>query len=118
MEDIVYLAFVPVAQLIVEDLLLLLLESLAKTQPAGSDSARLIAHTALVGKLLGNVVVRIAHLLELDNTSVIIVIIGGNGLRSSGFATRDPDVTLVPVVRRAGLLAVLLGDVSVHGVRI
>lgn len=52
-----YLAIVPVAHLIFEDLLLLRLQSLADTQPATTDGTPNVADTAFLGKLACDILV-------------------------------------------------------------
>ena len=101
-----YLAIVPIAHLILEDLLLLRLEGLANAQPAATDGARNVANAALLLELAGNVLIRVALLLEVDDARVIGVVVGLDGLRACGLASRDADVGVV------GELVALLGIID------
>lgn len=90
-----YLALVPIAQVVFEDLLLLGLESLADAKPPATDSAADVADAALLGEFAGDILVRPALLLEFDDTSVVIVVVGLDGLRAGSLATKNADVALV-----------------------
>jgi hypothetical protein len=97
---------VPVAHLILEDLLLLRLQGLADTQPAAADGASDIADATLLGELASDVLVRPALLLEIYNASIVGIVVGFDGLGTSGLATGDADVALISetgaTVRSAG----------------
>lgn len=102
----------PVAHLVLEDLLLLSLESLADAQPAAADGASDVANAALFRKLAGDILVRVALLLEVDNAGVVSIVVGLDRLWTCGFATRNADVAvvgefvaLVGVLRRGKELA-------------
>jgi hypothetical protein len=86
---------VPVAHLVLEDLLLLSFEGLADAQPAAADRASDVANAALFGQLAGDILVRVALLLEIDNASVVGIVVGLDGLWTCGFATRNADVAVV-----------------------
>ena len=90
-----YLAIVPVAHLVLEDLLLLGLEGLTNAEPAATDGARNVANATLLLELAGNVLVRVALLLEVDNARVIGVVVSLDRLRACGLSSRDADVGVV-----------------------
>jgi hypothetical protein len=97
---------VPVAHLILEDLLLLRLQSLADTQPAAADGASDIADATFLGELACDILVRPTLLLEIYNASIVGIVVGFDGLGTSGLATGDADVALISetgaTVRSAG----------------
>jgi hypothetical protein len=86
---------VPVAHLVLKDLLLLGLEGLADAKPAATDGASDVANAAFLLELTGNILVRVALLLEVNDARIIGVVVGLDGLRPSGFASRDTDVAVV-----------------------
>lgn len=108
-----YLALVPIAQVVFEDLLLLCFEGLADTQPAATHSATDVADAAFLGELAGDILVRPALLLEFNDASVVIVVVGLDGLRAGSLATKNADVALVGETGAAVGVAsyvVLLGE--------
>ena len=105
-----YLAIVPVAHLVLEDFLLLGLQSLANAEPTATDGASDIADATFFGKLASDVFVRPALLLEVHDAGVIGIIVGFDGLGTSGFATGDADVALIG---EAGTTVRCAGDVGV-----
>jgi hypothetical protein len=86
---------VKVAHLVLEDLLLLGLEGLANAKPAAADGTGDVANAALFRQPAGDILVRVALLLEVNNARIIGVVVGLDGLRPSGLASRDTDVTVV-----------------------
>jgi hypothetical protein len=86
---------VPIAHLILEDLLLLGLESLANAQPAAADGTSDIADTAFLGELAGDVLVRPTLLLEVYDAGIVGIVVGLDGLGTSSLATGDADVALI-----------------------
>lgn len=88
----------PVAHLVLEDLLLLRLEGLADTQPAATDSARDIADTTLVCEFTSDILIGVALLLEVNNASVVGVVVGLDGLGPSGLAAGDTNVAVIGVL--------------------
>ena len=85
----------PVTHLVLENLLLLRLEGLADAQPAATDGASNVADATLVLELAGNILVRVALLLEIDDTCIVSVVVGLDRLRSSGLASCDTNVAVV-----------------------
>lgn len=73
----IYLSLVPVAQLVVESLILLLYEHLLETHPAVSDMLGSVLNTALLLKLLGDGFVAVALLLEVNEEGIIRVEVKG-----------------------------------------
>ena len=102
-----YLAIVPIAHLILEDLLLLRLEGLANAQPAATDGARNVANATLLLEFAGDILIRVALLLEVDDARIIGVVVGLDRLRSCGLASRDANVAVV------GEFVALVGIVNV-----
>ena len=106
-----YLAIVPVAHLILEDLLFLRLKGLADAEPAATDGTSDIADATLLGELAGNIFVRPALLLEVHDAGVVSIVVGFDGLGTSGLATGDADVALIgetgAAVRSAGEVGLL-----------
>jgi hypothetical protein len=99
---------VPVAHLVLEDLLLLRLESLADAEPAATDGASDVANATLFGQPAGDILVRVALLLEVHDARVIGVVVSLDGLRSSGLATRDANVAVVgELIAEVGVAGVL-----------
>lgn len=90
-----YLAVVPVTHLVLQDLLLLDLESLADAQPAATNGARNVADATLLLELAGDILIRVALLLQVDNASIISVVVCLDRLRTCGLASRDADVGVV-----------------------
>jgi hypothetical protein len=86
---------VPVAHLVLENLLLLSLEGLADAQPAAADGASDVANATLFRQFAGDILVRVALLLEVDNAGVVSIVVGLNRLGTCGFATRNADVAVV-----------------------
>ena len=85
----------PVAHLVLEDLLLLSLEGLADAQPAATDGTSDVANAALFSQPAGDILVGVALLLEVDNAGVVSIVVCLDGLWTCGFATRDADVAVV-----------------------
>lgn len=94
-KHVTYLTLVPVTHLILENLLLLGLKSLADAKPAATNGAANIADATLLSELAGNVLVGPALLLEVDNARIIGIVVGLDGLRAGGLATSDLDVAVV-----------------------
>ena len=103
----------PVAHLVLEDLLLLSLEGLADALPAAADGTSDIANATLFRQPAGDILVRVALLLEVDNAGVIGVVVGLDWLWPGGLASGDTNVAVVSelvaymrlVLRRALVLA-------------
>lgn len=85
----------PVTHLVLENLLLLRLEGLADAQPAATDGASNVADATLVLELAGNILVRVALLLEIDDTCIVSVVVGLDRLRPSSLASCDTNVAVV-----------------------
>lgn len=96
-----YLADVPIAQFIVQSLILVLLEDLAQSQPTTANCLRGISHATLVYEHPCHMLIRIALLLEVDDAGVVGVVVGGDALRHSRKATKN-----------APLVGPLLGDLA------
>jgi hypothetical protein len=109
--DITYLAIVPIAHLVLEDLLLLGLESLANAQPAATDGATDIADTAFLGELAGDVLIRPTLLLEINNAGIVGIVVGLDGLGTSSLATGDADVALICETGATVRVLVLLEEI-------
>jgi hypothetical protein len=109
--DITYLAIVPIAHLVLEDLLLLGLESLANAQPAATDGATDIADTAFLGELAGDVLIRPTLLLEVNNAGIVGIVVGLDGLGTSSLATGDADVALICEAGATVRVLVLLEEI-------
>lgn len=90
-----YLAVVPVAHLILENLLFLCLQSLANAQPAAAYSASDVANATLLGELASDILVGPTLLLEIHNAGVVGIVVGFDRLGASSLAARDADVTLI-----------------------
>lgn len=90
-----YLAIVPVAHLILEDLLLLCLQSLANAQPATAHSSPDVANATLLGELASDVLVGPTLLLQIHNAGVVGIVVGFDRLWASSLAPRNADVTLI-----------------------
>lgn len=90
-----YFAIVPIAHLVLEDLLLLRLEGLADTQPAATNGTANVADAALIGELASDVLISVALLLEVDDAGIIGIVVGLDRLRSGGLASRDTNVTQI-----------------------
>lgn len=90
-----YLADVPIAQLVVQLLVLDFLKCLAEAQPSTADRLWDISNAAFVHELLSHVLVGVALLLERDNAAVIGIVIGDNALWDRGFAALHTDSLLV-----------------------
>lgn len=85
----------PVAHLVFENLLLLGLKGLADAQPTTADGAGDIANATFVAELTGDILIGEALLLEVNNTSIVCIIVGFDGLGSGGLASWDTDVALI-----------------------
>jgi hypothetical protein len=109
--DITYLAIVPIAHLVLEDLLLLGLESLANAQPAATDGATDIADTAFLSELAGDVLIRPTLLLEVNNAGIVGIVVGLDGLGTSSLATGDADVALICETGATVRVLVLLEEI-------
>jgi hypothetical protein len=104
-----YLAIVPITELVLEDLLLLGLESLANTEPTATNGTANVADATLVGELTGNILIGITLLLEVDDAGVVGVVVGLDRLRPSGLASWDTNVAQVGEFGAlVGVLVVLL----------
>ena len=101
-----HLAVVPVTHLVLQDLLLLGLEGLTNAQPAATDGTRNVANASLLLELAGDILIRVALLLQIDNASVIGIVVCLDRLRACGLASRDADVGVV------GELVALLGIID------
>ena len=108
-----YLTIVPVAHLVLENLLLLGLEGLTNAEPAATDGARNVANATLLLELAGNVLVRVALLLEVDNARVIGVVVSLDRLRACGLSSRDADVAVVSEL--VALVGVLRREIELAG---
>jgi hypothetical protein len=86
---------VPVAHLVLEDLLLLSLEGLANAQPAAADGASDVANAALFRQPASDILVRVALLLEVDNAGIVGIVVCLDRLWACGLATRNADVAVV-----------------------
>jgi hypothetical protein len=90
-----YLAIVPVAHLVLENLLLLSFEGLANAKPAAADGTGDVANAALFRQPAGDILVRVALLLEVNNAGIVSIVVRLDRLWACGFATRDADVAVV-----------------------
>ena len=101
----------PVAHLVLEDLLFLRLKGLADAEPTATNSASHIADTTFLGELAGDVLIRPTLLLEVHDAGVVSIVVGFDGLGTSGLATGDADVALIgetgAAVRSAGEVGLL-----------
>lgn len=77
----------PITQLIIQDLLLLCLESLAETSPTTAHSASAVADATLFDEPLSHLLIGVTHLLELDNAAIIGIVIGADRFRTRSVAT-------------------------------
>lgn len=100
----------PVTEVVLEDLFLLGLESLAETEPATANGTAHITNATFLGKLAGDVLIGVALLLEVHDAGIIGVVVGLDRLRACGLATEDTDVALVRelVANMGGRLEVVL----------
>lgn len=90
MERETYLAFVPVAQFVVQLVLFSALKGLAETQPAATDCLWDVADTTLLNELLRDKVIGVALLLEIDDSAVVAVVVCDDALGDGSFATLHP----------------------------
>lgn len=79
----------PVAQLIVESVVLLLEEELAKSYPTTAECLGRILHATLLLELLGHIVIGLTFLLQLDEAGIVGVVIECQLLRDSRGAAWD-----------------------------
>jgi hypothetical protein len=108
-EEGTYLAIVPIAEFVLENLLLLGLKSLADAEPTATNGTGNIADATLVGEPLGNVLVGVTLLLEVDNAGVVGIVVGLDRLGPGGLASRDTNVAQVGELGAlVGVLVVLL----------
>jgi hypothetical protein len=108
-EEGTYLAIVPIAEFVLENLLLLGLKSLADAEPTATNGTGNIADATLVGEPLGNVLVGVTLLLEVDNAGVVGIVVGLDRLGPGGLASRDTNVAQVGEFGAlVGVLVVLL----------
>jgi hypothetical protein len=108
-EEETYLAIVPIAEFVLENLLLLGLKSLADAEPTATNGTGNIADATLVGEPLGNVLVGVTLLLEVDNAGVVGIVVGLDRLGPGGLASRDTNVAQVGEFGAlVGVLVVLL----------
>lgn len=106
----------PVAHLVLEDLLLLRLEGLADAEPTATDGASNVANAPLFRQPAGDILVRVALLLEVDDARVIGVVVSLDGLRACGLASRDADVAVVrELVVEVGVAGVLQRGIELVG---
>ena len=86
-----YLANVPIAQLVVQLVVLDFLEGLAKAQPSTAHRLWDISDAAFVCEFLGDVLIRVALLLQRDDAAVIGIVVGHNTLRHRSFTALHTD---------------------------
>lgn len=80
----------PVAQLIVEALILACFKNFAQAQPTTADCLADIPHTAFFHKLVGHIFVAVSLLLELNDAGVVGIVVSGDALRDRSEAARNP----------------------------
>lgn len=79
----------PVGQLVVKHFSLLLLESFPKTHIAVRYSTSIVTDTTLLDKSRSDLLISVAHLLELHNAAIVGVIVCANRLRTGSLAALD-----------------------------
>jgi hypothetical protein len=111
-----YLAIVPVAHLVLENLLFLRLESLADAQPATTDSATDVTDAAFIGEPAGNALVGVALLLEVNDASIVGIVVCLDWLRPGGLASGDTNVAQISEASAlVGLVFILLEELRLAG---
>ena len=88
----IYFAQMPVRQLVVQKFIFLLDECLLEALPPAADRTSDVTNTPFLLQLVGNILVRIAHLLVAHDAGVVGIIVGLDRLGSSGFAAFDLDI--------------------------
>lgn len=86
-----YLAKVPIAQLIVQLIIFDFLECLAEAQPSTAHRLWDISDATFVCKFLGDVLIRVALLLQRDDAAIIGIVVGHNALRHRSFTALHTD---------------------------
>lgn len=76
-----YFSNMPVTHLIIKTLIVSILEHFAEAKPAAAYSLGDITNAVFFFQLVGDVLISIALLLQLDDASVVRVVVGDDTLR-------------------------------------